>query len=143
MSKITKLLFSVSEQGNPVARLWLDDADITKNSEAIVLGIRSQVAYSFFLGVGAEVETKKSKQYTNIIVNPTFENLFENYKVSPDNTVKMIGQFLNNAFNNAFNSLEFLKLGEVQYVSKEELTDGICEFLTEKFSLEDIVANLS
>ena len=113
MSKITKLLFSVSEQGNPVARLWLDDADITKNSEAIVLGIRSQVAYSFFLGVGAEVETKKSKQYTNIIVNPTFENLFENYKVSPDNTVKMIGQFLNNAFNNAFNSLEFLKLGEV------------------------------
>ena len=30
MSKITKLLFSVSEQGNPVARLWLDDADITK-----------------------------------------------------------------------------------------------------------------
>ena len=141
MSKITKLLFSVSEQGNPVARLWLDDADITKNSEAIVLGIRSQVAYSFFLGVGAEVETKKSKQYTNVIVNPTFENLFENYKVSPDNTVKMIGQFLNNAFNNAFNSLEFLKLGEVQYVSKEELTDGICEFLTEKFSLEDIVAN--
>ena len=121
--------------------MWLDDADITKNSEAIVLGIRSQVAYSFFLGVGAEVETKKSKQYTNIIVNPTFENLFENYKVSPDNTVKMIGQFLNNAFNNAFNSLEFLKLGEVQYVSKEELTDGICEFLTEKFSLEDIVAN--
>ena len=141
MSKITKLLFSVSEQGNPVARLWLDDADITKNSEAIVLGIRSQVAYAFFLGIGAEVETKKSKQYTNIIVNPTFENLFENYKVSPDNTVKMIGQFLNNAFNNAFNSLEFLKLGEVQYVSKEELTDGICEFLTEKFSLEEIVAN--
>lgn len=141
MSKITKLLFSVSEQGNPVARLWLDDADITKNSEAIVLGIRSQVAYAFFLGIGAEVETKKSKQYTNIIINPTFENLFENYKVSPDNTVKMIGQFLNNAFNNAFNSLEFLKLGEVQYVSKEELTDGICEFLTEKFLLEDIVAN--
>ena len=141
MSKITKLLFSVSEQGNPVARLWLDDADITKNSEAIVLGIRSQVAYAFFLGVGAEVETKKSKQYTNIIVNPTFENLFENYKVSPDNTVKMIGQFLNNAFNNAFNSLEFLKLGEVQYVSKEELTDGICDFLTEKFALEEIVAN--
>ena len=141
MSKITKLLFSVSEQGNPVARLWLDDADITKNSEAIVLGIRSQIAYAFFLGVGAEVETKKSKQYTNIIVNPTFENLFENYKVSPDNTVKMIGQFLNNAFNNAFNSLEFLKLGEVQYVSKEELTDGICDFLTEKFALEEIVAN--
>jgi hypothetical protein len=66
MSKITKLLFSVSEQGNPIARLWLDDADITKNSEAIVLGIRSQVAYAFFLNIGAEVETKKSKQYTNI-----------------------------------------------------------------------------
>lgn len=141
MSKITKLLFSVSEQGNPIARLWLDDADTTKNSEAIVLGIRSQVAYAFFLNVGAEVETKKSKQYTNIIVNPTFENLFENYKVSPDSTIKMIGMFLNNAFNNAFNSLEFHKLGEVQYISKEELTEGIQEFLTEKFSLEEIVAN--
>jgi predicted transposase YdaD len=57
MSKITKLLFSVSEQGNPVARLWLDEADTTKNSEAIVLGIRSQVAYAFFLNVGADVES--------------------------------------------------------------------------------------
>ena len=141
MSKITKLLFSVSEQGNPVARLWLDDADTTKNSEAIVLGIRSQVAYTFFLGVGAEVETKKSKQFTNIVANPAFENLFENYKVSPDANIKMIGQFLNNAFNNAFSSLEFHKLGEVQYVSKEEITDGICDFLTEKFALEEIVAN--
>ena len=141
MCKITKLLFSVSEQGNPVARLWLDEADTTKNSEAIVLGIRSQVAYAFFLNIGADVETKKSKQYTNIIVNPTFENLFDNYKVSTDPTVKMIGHFLNNAFNNAFSSLEFHKLGEIQYVSKEELTDGICEFLTEKFALEEIVAN--
>ena len=141
MSKITKLLFSVSEQGNPVARLWLDNADTTKTSEAIILGIRSQVAYAFFLNVGADVETKKSKQYTNIVSNPSFENLFENYKVSTDQTVKMIGQFLNNAFNNAFSSLEFHKLGEIQYVSKEELTDGICEFLTEKFSLEEIVAN--
>jgi len=141
VSKITKLLFSVSEQGNPVARLWLDNADTTKTSEAIILGIRSQVAYAFFLNVGADVETKKSKQYTNIVSNPSFENLFENYKVSTDQTVKMIGQFLNNAFNNAFSSLEFHKLGEIQYVSKEELTDGICEFLTEKFSLEEIVAN--
>ena len=141
MSKITKLLFSVSEQGNPVARLWLDDADTTKTSEAIILGIRSQVAYAFFLGLGSEVETKQSKQFTNILVPEMFTNLFENYKVATDQTVKMIGTFLNNAFNNAFSSLEFHKFGEVQYVSKEELTEGIETFLTEKFALEEIVAN--
>jgi len=141
MAKITKLLFSVSEQGNPVARMWLDEADTTKTSEAVILGIRSQVAYVYFLTVGSEVETKKSKQYTNVIVNPVFENLFENYKVSTDQTVKMVGFFLNNAFNNGFNSLEFHKNGEVQYVSKDELTDGIQNFLTEKFELEEITAN--
>jgi hypothetical protein len=75
------------------------------------------------------------------MLNPTFENLFDNYKVSTDPTVKMLGHFLNNAFNNAFSSLEFHKLGEIQYVSKEELTEGINEFLTEKFALEEIVAN--
>jgi len=141
MCKVTKLLFSVSEQGNPVCKFWLDDADVKKTSEAITLGIRSQVAYMFFLGVGAEVKTVKSKQWTNVVVDPNFENLFENSKLSPDPTIKMIGTMLNNAFNNAVSSLEFIKMGEVTLVSQVELNEGIQSFLNEKFALENVVVD--
>lgn len=141
MSKITRLLFDVSQQGNPICKIWLNDADTTKTSEAKILGIRSQVAYVFFLGLGAEVETKESKGYTNVIVPEFFVNFFENYKTATDNNIKIIGSMLNNAFNNAFGSLEFHKNGEVTYVSKDELTEGIKIFLNEKLALEEIVAD--
>lgn len=138
MSKVTKLLFSVSEQGNPIAKVWVDDMDTSKTSEAITLGIRSQVAYVFFMGTGSEIQTKKVKGWTNVEVPKAFETLFENYNIL-EGDAKIYGVMFNNAFNNAFNSLEFLKLGEVTEVSLEELKEGSARFLDEKFKLEEIV----
>lgn len=129
MSVITKLLFSVSEKGNAMAQLWVDDADTTKTSDCIYIAIKSQVAYLLFLGVGSQVSLKKSRQYTNIEVPDMFTNLFDGYKVSTDNTIKMVGTMLNNAFDNMFKSLEFIKNGEVVRISREEANNKCSEYM--------------
>lgn len=144
MSEIKKLLFSVSEKGNPICNLWVDESDINKNSDSYIIGIKSQVAYLLFQGIGAQVELKKSKQYYNVVVPDMFTNLFDNYKTSPDNTVKFLGMMLNNAFDNAFKSLEYLKTGEITKVSQEECNAMCSEYLTGFFNLYDnVVENLS
>lgn len=130
MSVLTKILFSVSGQGNPLAQIWVDDADTTKNSESIYIALKNQVAYLFFLGVGTNITLKKSKQYFNVEVPDAFTNLFEGYKVSPDPTVKMIGAMLNQAFNNAFDSILYIKNGEVIKVSQAEANAKCLEYMT-------------
>lgn len=139
MSTITKMIFSVSEKGNPLCQLWVDNQDTTKNSDAIYIALGSQVAYLFFLGVGSQVELKKSKQYYNVTVPDFFTNLFENYKVSPDPTIKAIGTMLNSAFKNAFNSIEYLKNGEVTMISKDECRNMCTEYLAGFFDIYDCV----
>ena len=42
MCEIKKMLFSVSAQGNPLAQIWVDDADVTKNSESIYIALNHQ-----------------------------------------------------------------------------------------------------
>lgn len=137
MSILQKAIFTVSEKGNPMAQIWVDEADVTKNSESIYIALKSQVAYLFFLGKGATINLKKSKQFYNVEVPDLFTNLFDNYKVSQDNTVKMIGAMLNQAFDNAFNSLEFLKSGEVVKISQAEADEKCKEFMCGYVSLYD------
>ena len=111
MCEIKKMLFSVSAQGNPLAQIWVDDADITKNSESIYIALNHQVAYLFFLGVGSKINLKKNnKGYYNVEVPDFFTNLFEGYKTATNETIKTVGSMLNMAFKNAFNSIEFLKM---------------------------------
>ena len=129
MCEIKKMLFSVSAQGNPMAQIWVDDADITKNSEAIYIALKNQVAYLFFQGIGSKITLKKSKQYYNVDVPDSFTSLFEGYKTSGNPTVKMIGGMLNQAFNNCFNSLEFIKNGEVVKISQEEANEKCKEYM--------------
>lgn len=133
MAEIKKMIFTVSEKGNPLAQLWCDDADTTKNADSIYVAIKSQVAFLFFQGIGAQIEIKQSKQYKNVTVPDMFINLFENYKVATDPTVKMIGSMMNNAFNNYFDSALFIKSGEVVKVSQEEV-DAKCEEYMEGYS---------
>lgn len=140
MCEIKKMLFSVSAQGNPMAQIWVDDADITKNSDSIYIAIKSQVAYLFFLGVGSKIELKKSKQYHNVVVPDTFTDLFENYKVSPNAAVKTWGGMLNQAFNNCFNSIEFLKNGEVTVISQDEADEKCRTYLNGYMSLYKVAA---
>ena len=67
MCEIKKILFSVSEQGNPLAQLWVDDADVDKNSDCIYIALKSQVAYLLFSELGAKITLKKSKsEHTSI-----------------------------------------------------------------------------
>lgn len=139
MCEIKKMLFSVSAQGNPLAQIWVDDADITKNSEAIYIALKNQVAYLFFSGVGSKITLKKSKQYYNVDVPDTFTNLFEGYKVAENPTIKMIGTMLNQAFNNCFNSIEFLKNGETVKISQEEANNKCLEYMNGYISLYDVV----
>lgn len=139
MCEIKKMLFSVSAQGNPLAQIWVDDADVTKNSEAIYIALKNQVAFLFFSGVGSKITLKKSKQYYNVEVPDTFTNLFEGYKVSDNPTIKMIGAMLNQAFNNCFNSIEFLKNGEVVKISQEEANAKCFEYMDSYTSLYDVV----
>ena len=129
MSEIKKLLFSVSAQNNPLCQLWVDDADTTKNSESIYIALKNQVAYLFFLGVGSQITLKKSKQYYNVEVPDSFTALFEGYKTSQDGTVRMIGTMLNSAFNNCFNSIEFIKNGEVVKISQDEANQKCLEYM--------------
>lgn len=133
MSEIKKMLFSVSEKGNPMAQIWVDDADINKNSDSIYIALKNQVAYLFFLTVGSQIAIKQSKQYKNIEVPDTFTGLFEGYKVSPDPTIKMIGGMMNNAFNNTFDSISFLKNGEIVRISQDE-ANAKCEEYMEGYT---------
>ena len=135
MATVAKLIFDISQNGNPICKIWFDDADITKMSESKVLGIRSQVAYAFFISQGTSVETKESKGYTNIITPQFFTELFDNYKVNPNESLKAIGMMLNNGFNNFVNSLDFHKNGEAIIVSEGELVEGLNSFFDEKYSL--------
>ena len=139
MCEVKKMLFSVSAQGNPLAQIWVDDADTTKNSEAIYIALKNQVAYLFFSGVGSKITLKKSKQYYNVDVPDSFTNLFEGYKVSDNPTIKMIGVMLNQAFNNCFNSIEFLKNGEVVKISQEEANEKCREYMNGYNSLYGVV----
>ena len=139
MCEVKKMLFSVSAQGNPLAQIWVDDADTTKNSEAIYIELKNQVAYLFFSGVGSKITLKKSKQYYNVEVPDSFTNLFEGYKVSDNPTIKMIGAMLNQAFNNCFNSIEFLKNGEVVKISQEEANEKCREYMNGYNSLYGVV----
>ena len=139
MCEVKKMLFSVSAQGNPLAQIWVDEADITKNSEAIYIALKNQVAYFFFSGVGSKITLKKSKQYYNVEVPDNFTNLFEGYKVSDNPTIKMIGAMLNQAFNNCFNSIEFLKNGEVVKISQEEANEKCREYMNGYNSLYSVV----
>lgn len=129
MSKITKLLFSVSQNGNPMAKIWVDDADITKDSDSILIAIKSQVAYLMSVGVGANITLKKSNKWMNVEVPKVYEDLFDNYKVSPNETIKAFGTMLNNMFNNCFSSIEYLKNGEVTKISQEEANDKCAEYM--------------
>lgn len=135
MSEIKKMLFSVSEKGNPLVYLWVDDMDLNKMSDAIMIALKNQVAYLFFLTIGSQVQIKQSKQYKNIEVPDTFTTLFEGYKVSQDSTIKMIGGMMNNAFNNYFDSVSFLKNGEITSISKEECNNICSEYLNGYFNL--------
>lgn len=139
MCEIKKILFSVSEKGNPMAQIWVDDADITKSSDSIYIAIKSQVAYLFFLGEGSKISLKKSNKFYNVEVPETFTNLFENYKISTDNNIKMIGSMMNRAFDNAFNSIEFIKNGETVKISQEEANAKCLEYLNGYTNLYDTV----
>ena len=141
MAKITKLLFSVSEKGNPVAKVWIDDTDTNKSSDAFVLGLPNQVAYLSCLNVGAEIEVYESKGWKNVKVPPFFTDLFDNYKLQKDEKLKLTGKLLNNLFKNCFDSLDFEKNGCVTVISKDELLSGVTKFLDEKFELEEVVLN--
>lgn len=141
MCEIKKILFSVSEKGNPMAQIWVDDADTTKNSESVYIAIKSQVAYLFFLGVGSKINLKKSNKFYNVEVPENFTNLFESYKVSPDNNIKMIGTMMNRAFDNAFDSISFIKNGETVKISQDEANDKCVEYLAGYTSLYDKVVD--
>ena len=129
MCEIKKILFSVSEQGNPLAQLWVDDADVDKNSDCIYIALKSQVAYLFFSELGAKITLKKSKQYYNVEVPDSFKDIFENYKTSTNNTVKIIGAWMNNAFNNFFTSMEFIKNGKTVKISQDEADAKCLEYM--------------
>ena len=133
MCEIKKILFSVSEQGNPLAQLWVDDADVDKNSDCIYIALKSQVAYLFFSELGAKITLKKSKQYYNVEVPDSFKDIFENYKTSTNNTVKIIGAWMNNAFNNFFTSMEFIKNGKTVKISQEEADAKCLEYMERIF----------
>lgn len=129
MCEIKKLLFSVSEQGNPLAKLWVDDSNTDKDSDCIYIALKSQVAYLFFSEIGAKITLKKSKQYYNVEVPDSFKDIFEDYKTSTNTTVKIIGAWMNNAFNNFFNSMEFIKHGGVTKISQEEADAKCLEYM--------------
>lgn len=139
MCEIKKMLFSVSAQNNPLCMLWVDNADITKNSEAIYIALKNQVAYLFFSGVGSKITLKKSKQYYNVEVPDSFTNIFEGYKTSDNNAVKTFGAWMNNAFNNCFNSIEFLKNGETVKITQDEANEKCREYLNGYTSLYGVV----
>lgn len=139
MCEIKKMLFLVSAQGNPLAQIWVDDADVTKNSESIYIALNHQVAYLFFLGVGSKINLKKNnKGYYNVEVPDFFTNLFEGYKTATNETIKTVGSMLNMAFKNAFNSIEFLKNGEVVKISRDEANDKCKEYLQGYTSLYNV-----
>lgn len=141
MCEIKKLLFSVSEKGNPMAQVWVDDADVNKNSDCIYIALKNQVAYLFFLGVGSKIKLKKSGNYQNVEVPETFTSLFENYKITQDNTLKMIGAMLNKAFDNAFNSIEFIKRGETVKISRAEVNEKFTEFLEDYTNIYNTIVD--
>ena len=53
MATITKIHFTISANGSPMAVLWIDDMDTTKDFEAIRIALKPQVAYLMFCVVGS------------------------------------------------------------------------------------------
>lgn len=135
MCEIKKMLFSVSEKQNPMVYLWVDDMDVNKMSDAIIIALKHQVAYLFNCNIGSKITLKKSKTYYNVEVPDSFTNIFEGYKTSDNNSIKIIGTQMNNAFNNYFNSISFLKNGEITSISREECNNICSEYLDGYFSL--------
>lgn len=121
MSVITKLHFTISANGSPMAVLWIDDMDTTKDYEAIRIALKPQVAYLMFCGVGSNIEIKKgNKGFFNITIPEVFTNLVDNYKVSENAMVKTIGAMLENGINNMINSLDLAKNGDTTKICVEE-----------------------
>lgn len=133
MAEIKKMIFTVSEKNNPMVYLWVDEDDTNKMSDATIIALKSQVAYLFFQSIGANIEIKQSKTYKNVTVPDMFTNLFENYKIATDPTVKAIGAMLNASFNNFFDSISFWKNGAIVTISQEEC-DAKCEEYMEGYT---------
>lgn len=138
MSKITKLHFTISANGSPMAVLWIDDMDTSKDFEAIRIALKPQVAYLMFCGVGSEIEIKKgNKGFWNVQIPDVFTNLIDNYKVSDNGMVKAVGAMLDNGINNMINSLDIAKNGDTTKVCVEEAKHICHDFLKDTATFMD------
>lgn len=138
MAKITKLHFTISANGSPMAVLWIDDMDTTKDFEAIRIALKPQVAYLMFCGVGSEIEIKKgNKGFYNVQIPDVFTNLVDNYKVSENGMVKAVGAMLDNGINNMINSLDIAKNGDTTKVCVEEAKHICHDFLKDTATFMD------
>ena len=138
MATITKIHFTISANGSPMAILWIDDMDTTKDFEAIRIALKPQVAYLMFCGVGSEIEIKKgNKGFWNVTSPDVFTNLIDNYKVSESGMVKAVGAMLDNGINNMINSLDIAKNGDTTKVCVEEAKDICHDFLKDTATIEN------
>lgn len=139
MCEIKKMIFTVSQADNPMALVWLDESDTTKQSDCVYFAIKSQVAFLFSKKVGDKIEIKtNNKGYKNVTVPDTYIELFDNYKVSPNPAVKMFGATINNMFDNCFASIAYLKNGETVHISQEEADEKCMDYMKGFLSLYNV-----
>lgn len=142
MATITKIHFTISANGSPMAVLWIDDMDTTKDFEAIRIALKPQVAYLMFCGVGSEIEIKKgNKGFWNVTIPDVFTNLIDNYKVSENGMVKAVGAMLDNGINNMINSLDIAKNGDTTKVCVEEAKHICHDFLKDTATFMDFAVD--
>ena len=142
MATITKIHFTISANGSPMAILWIDDMDTTKDFEAIRIALKPQVAYLMFCGVGSEIEIKKgNKGFWNVTIPDVFTNLIDNYKVSENGMVKAVGAMLDNGINNMINSLDIAKNGDTTKVCVEEAKHICHDFLKDTATFMDFAVD--
>lgn len=139
MCEIKKMIFSVSQSDNPMCLCWLDEADVTKQSDCTFFAIKSQVAYLFSKKVGDKIEVKtNNKGYKNVTVPDTYIELFDNYKISTNPAVKMFGATINNMFDNCFSSVAYLKNSETVHISQAEADEKCMDYMKGFLSLYNV-----
>ena len=129
---ITKLLFNVTQNGQPRALVWVDKDDISLISDAKQINLKQQVAYLFYKSENDLIELKKNGDWWNVVVPAKFTDSFEANKG------------LQKAFNNAFKSIKHIRDGGQTPISMEEKLSMFDEFTNNSVPLyESAFDNLS
>lgn len=123
---IKKILFDITQNGQPKATIWVDEDDISVVSNGKQINLLEQVQYLFFKEEGDVVDLKRNGTWWNIIVPASFSETYSKNKG------------LQKAFNNSVKSIKAIRDGGQTTVSEEEQKDMFSNFMDDNLPLFEV-----